>query len=189
MSGEANPPAEPATEEVLVQLLRMRERALGFCFAALRDFHQAEDVYQEATLVVTRRIDQYRGENFERWFWKILRNCLGTQIRARRRGHVMVDSELLERMCSLMTEEAVPDPEQNVDYLVECLEKLRAKTREILEWRFLENLSCQAISRRLGRTVQATYSLIKRARRAVRDCVELRAQGARLSADRHGGEG
>ena len=47
----------------------------------------------------------------------------------------------------------------------------------VFRWRFLDNMSCAEISRQLGRTVQATYAMIKRGRQALRECVEFQAHG------------
>jgi DNA-directed RNA polymerase specialized sigma24 family protein len=50
--------------------------------------------------------------------------------------------------------------------------------RRVLMWRFLENLSCGKIAKRLKRTTNAAYSIIKRARIAIRECVERKMRAA-----------
>jgi RNA polymerase sigma factor (sigma-70 family) len=163
-------------EEVLSELLRVRERATGFCYAVLRNFHAAEDTYQEAAMVVARRMEEYTGSGFEPWFWTILRNVLGSRIRAARRAHVLADSALLERLEGLARAPARPEPEENVDHLAACLERLGGTMRKVVHWRFMDDLACDEIARRLGRTVQAAYALIKRARQSIKECVRLQAQ-------------
>lgn len=172
-------PGAPKNEEILARLLRIRDRATAFAYAVLRDFHAAEDAYQEASLVALRRMDEFTGEGFEPWFWKILRNVLGTRLRAARRSRIRPLSEILERLEAAELEESVPpDPEERVEYLIECLSRLGGRAREILRWRFLEGLEVSEIARRLGRTVQAAYAMVKRSRRALRECVHLRARSA-----------
>lgn len=156
MTHRQDEPASTAKrEQVLKGRLSARERATAFCFAVLRDFRAAEDVYQEAALVATRRADQYRGENFEQWFWVILRHVLGSHLRRSRRSPVLADSELLDRAQALAHQEDTPTPEENVDHLLKCLDQLSGTMRKVLEWRFLENLDCAAVAQRLGRTRQA----------------------------------
>lgn len=172
-------PGGRKNEEILAGLLRIRDRATALAYAVLRDFHAAEDAYQEASLVALRRMEEFGGQGFEPWFWKILRNVLGTRLRSLRRHRIRAASEVLERLEGVALEEPVAaDPEENVAYLIECLSRLGGRAEEILRWRFLEGLDVPAIARRLGRTVQATYAMIKRSRRALRECVHLRAQSA-----------
>jgi RNA polymerase sigma-70 factor (ECF subfamily) len=172
-------PGAAGNEEILAGLLRIRDRATALAYAVLRDFQAAEDAYQEASLVALRRMEEFTGEGFEKWFWRILRNILGTRLRSARRSRIRAASEILERLEAVSLEDPVPaEPEENVQWLSECLSRLGGRVEEILRWRFLEGLHVPEIARRLGRTVQATYALLKRSRQALRECVRLRAQSA-----------
>jgi RNA polymerase sigma-70 factor, ECF subfamily len=169
-------PGPSRQEEVMAGLLRVRERATAFGYAVLRNFHAAEDAYQEAALVVVRRMDEYTGSGFEVWFWTILRHVLGGRIRAGRRAPVLADTALLERIAGFAGEPAPPGVEEGVDRLAACLEKVGGTMRLVLHWRFLEEAGCEEIAKRLGRSVQGAYGLIKRARQAIRECVQAQAQ-------------
>jgi RNA polymerase sigma-70 factor (ECF subfamily) len=172
-------PNASRNEEILAGLLRLRDRATALAYAVLRDFQAAEDAYQEASLVALRRMDEFTGEGFEPWFRRILRNVLGTRLRSARRSRIRADSEILERLEAASLEDAgAAEPEENVQWLIDCLSRLGGRAEEILRWRFLEGLHVPEIARRLGRTVQATYALLKRSRQALRECVRLRAQSA-----------
>lgn len=180
MAGETNDSTPPLSEEVLAGVLRMRERSIAFCYSILRDFQAAEDAYQEAALVAHRRLSQYSSGSFENWFMTILRNILGTRIRSSRRNPILTDSILIDRMEKVAMEESErPLEEENVDYVAECVEKLRRPLRKVLQWRFVDGVSCVEVARHLGRSVQATYAIIKRTRQALRECVEVRARTAR----------
>ena len=170
--------AEPGkNEEVLTGLLRVRERATAFAYAILRDFHSAEDAVQEACMVAVRRMEEYAGDGFDRWFWTILRNVLGTRMRASRRSPITGDDRLLELLGEAALREDEPAAEENVDNLIACLQKMGDTMSRVFRWRFLENMSCTQISRQLGRSVQSTYAMIKRGRQVLRECVELRGHG------------
>jgi RNA polymerase sigma-70 factor (ECF subfamily) len=164
-------------EEVLTGLLRLRERATGFAYAVLRDFHAAEDAVQEASVVAVRRLEEFTGEGFDRWFWAILRNVIGTKIRSLRRSMVVPSTELLELLEDSMHREAAESPEEDVDRLIHCLDRLGEPVTRLFRWRFVDRLSCEEIAGQLGRTVQAVYAMIKRSRQTLRDCVEARVHG------------
>ena len=173
----ANDEPVSRNEEVMAGLLKVRERATAFSYAVLHDFHAAEDAVQEASLVAVRRASGYSGEGFNPWFWTILRNVLGTRMRAAQKAPVVARERLLELLGETALREAEPAEEENVDRLIECLQKMGETMSRVFRMRFQENKSCGDISRRLGRSVQATYAMIKRGRQALRQCVELRANG------------
>ncbi len=162
-------------EEVMSRLLQVRERATAFAYAILRNFHAAEDAYQEAALVVVRRFDDYTGTGFEAWFWTILRNVIGSRLRAGRHAALLTDSAVLERLADAAAAAPAAPPE-DADRLVACLQKLGGTMRLVLHWRFLEEASCEEIARRLGRSIQGAYALVKRARGALRDCVRTQVR-------------
>jgi RNA polymerase sigma-70 factor, ECF subfamily len=163
-------------EAAMADLLRLRDRAIGFCYAVLRNFHAAEDAYQEAALVVIRRLDDYSGSGFDAWFWTILRNVVGSRLRAARHAPVLAEASLLERLAGFAARPGPPGAEEDVDRVSACLEKVGGTLRLVLHWRFLEEAGCDEIAKRLGRSVQGAYGLIKRARQTIRECVQARAQ-------------
>ena len=170
--------SDASHETVLAELLKIRDRATAFCFVVLRDFQAAEDAYQEAAMTVVRRIGEYTGAGFEKWFWTIQRNVLGTRIRSSRRSPIQVGSDLVQRLEALSSEPTVSSAEENVNDLMKCLERLPERSRALLNLRFMENLPCAEIAQRLGRSLESTYALIKRLRQQVRECVQARAQSA-----------
>mgnify|MGYP000005847210 CR=1 FL=1 len=173
-TGPVQPPSS-RQEAVMSELLRIRERATAFAYAVLRNFHAAEDAFQEAALVVVRRLDDYSGAGFEPWFWTILRNVLGSRIRAGRHAAVLADPAILERLAGAAAA-APASPPEDVDRIAACLQRLDAKARLVLHWRFLEEAGCDEIARRLGRSIQGAYALIKRSRQALRECVQAQTR-------------
>src|SRR3954464_6912843 len=118
MAEEANRPTAPLSEEHLQQLLGIREVSISFAYSVLRDFQASEDAYQQAALVAHRRISQFTGGRFESWFLSTLRNVTATRIRPSRRGVVLNNDALLNRMAAAVAEPASPEPEQNVNAIL-----------------------------------------------------------------------
>ena len=176
MGEEADRPTAPLSEEHLKRLLGIRDVAISFAYSVLRDFQASEDAYQQAALIAHRRIGQFTGGRFESWFLAILRNVIGTRIRSSRRNVILNNDALLDRMAAVAAEPSAPEPEQKVDAVVGCVERLGQPLRRILELRFVEGLPCEEIARQIGRTIQATYAMIKRSRQALRDCIRMRSQ-------------
>ena len=176
MGEEADRPTGSLSEEHLQRMLGIRDVAISFAYSVLRDYQASEDAYQQAALVAHRRISQFTEGSFERWFLAILRNVLGTRIRTSRRNVILSNDALLDRMAAVAAEPANRAPEEKVDAVLGCVERLGQPLRKILELRFVQGLPCEDIARQIGRTIQATYAMIKRSRQALRECIETRSQ-------------
>jgi RNA polymerase sigma-70 factor, ECF subfamily len=160
-----------------VARLLMRHRGVLFAYliAALRNPHDAEDLLQDVSLAATSSWSQYDPETpFLPWAREIARRRVLDFAGRRARRPALLDPEVLAR---LEVAAARLDPETLEPRrfaLRSCLEKLGAHTRQILELRYDERLDVDAIAARAGRTLQATYAILKRAKEALRDCVARR---------------
>ena len=61
--------------------------------------------------------------------------------------------------------------------LRECMRRLKGRAREVLELRYELSLRRVAIAERLGMAESGVKSVLVRARRTLRDCVEARLDG------------
>ncbi len=64
------------------------------------------------------------------------------------------------------------------DALRKCLEAVQGPSRRVLELRYDQRLDVPRIAAAVGRTVQATYAILKRVRQALRECADRRLSGA-----------
>jgi RNA polymerase sigma-70 factor (ECF subfamily) len=169
-------------EHVSLDALWLAHRAdlTAFVLSAVRDVHEADDVVQETALVVSRRAGDFEpGTNFGAWVREIARRILLDHARRRARPAVTLTPEVLERLAQAASElDGTDRSERLASALRKCVEKADEQSRAALRLRYEEGSTVDAIARALGRTVQATYALLKRARQAVRDCAEARLRKA-----------
>ena len=59
-----------------------------------------------------------------------------------------------------------------------CLEKVDGDARRILELRYGEKADVSRIARTVGRTIQASYAILKRTKEMLRECVQHRLSSA-----------
>lgn len=161
----------------LVRLLtRVQSTVQSYAYAIVRDFHAAEDVYQEVALVVAERWEEAPGEPERVLAW--IREITRRKALEARRGRRRMPPTLSEgALVSLGDHFGAPDPGRQARsgleaVLAACLRKLTATARRVVEARYSESVSCEDIAGRIGRSVQSVYSLLKRSRLALTECVE-----------------
>lgn len=157
-----------------VRLIRTLERhrvaILGCAYAILRDFHLAEDVYQEVAVELTRRIgDLPEGGQLTGWI-RVTARHKSLQALHRQTRVPVLSREILELLGNEVDPSALADDRR--DRVRRCLAKLPPESRRVVEGRYADGLDCQAIAERIGRSVQSVYAVLKRARLALASCIE-----------------
>jgi len=156
---------------VAIEHRRMIE---AHAYAITRDFHLVDDVYQEVALLVVGRWDRLpAGAGVIPWLKEITRRKALELARKQSRLSRWLSDEALQHV-----EAALPVPAEHslADAMLRCVEKLPADARNAILGRYGENLAVEEIARRIGRTVQGSYALLKRARLSLEECVN-RARG------------
>lgn len=178
----ASPPAagsDSARHRVhLVQVLVRHQLMIqAYARAIVRDLHLAEDVYQEVAIILAQ--DPARmppDDQLGPWLREITRRKALELLRKARRACLLPD-DVLEAVGGAFE----PAPAEALGELREamsaCLDKLPADSREVIAGRYRDDLTCEAIAARAGRSVQGVYALLKRARLALQACVERRVGG------------
>jgi RNA polymerase sigma-70 factor (ECF subfamily) len=161
-----------SAEEIAALLMRHRTDLYAYVRAVLRSSHDAEDVLQDVSVTVIRRADQFQpGTNFPAWAREIARFHL-LEFGRRTGRTALLNPDVLERL-----EEAAArlEPEdRRRDALRECLSKLGGLGRQAMELRYAQALDVPRVAEAIGRTLQATYALLKRSRQQLRECAGRR---------------
>jgi RNA polymerase sigma-70 factor (ECF subfamily) len=171
-------------EEAFRELFdRFFPRLYRFVLPRLRgDEDAARDVVQQTFCNAIERLDSYRGEAaLYTWFCQVCRNTLIDFQRARNRESrtvVLLEDQpnvraILESFVAPATEQ--PDLrawQQDVRRLVQAtVDTLPDHYSEILELKYVDGLSLQAIAEQLNVGTKAAESLLMRARSAFREAI------------------
>lgn len=164
--------------EAFVQLMTEHQgRLYAYVLSLLGDPDQANDVVQEANLVLWRNAAEFQiGSNFRAWAFRIAHFQVMAHRQRQLRDRLVFDDELL----------AVLDPaakavdetyEERQERLTVCLEKLPEAQRDLLRQRYADGLSLQAIAESVRRTANAVAQTLFRVRRTLIECVTRMAEG------------
>ncbi len=167
------------SESEFVLLITGHQTAIyAYVLTLLPDRVAAQDILQEANLVLCRKRDEFEpGTNFKAWafsiaYWQTMAHLK----RVKRSGLVALDPDVLE-LVAQEAEEQLEDLEDRHLALKSCLQKLPAGDASILLAHYQRGESLAEISGRLGRSRDALKQVMLRIRRVLRTCIERQLVG------------
>ncbi len=177
-----NSPADQQYES-FVRLFTQHETATrAYIRNAVRSWDDVDDVMQEISIAAWRKfhtLDDY--SRFGQWLTLIARYEILTFRRKRARDRHILSEEVISLLLDEdeIAREAVREKHR---LLEECLGKLPARRRELLEELYASGQTVCEFAQRTGQTKTSLYQLVSRMRRSLSDCVHSRlaAQGGDL---------
>ncbi len=157
-------------------LMKHRCDLYGYVLACVRNHHDAEEVFQELSVGVITSFHKLRAEDeFLPWAIEIARRQVFSFYRRSKRPMVY-DSDLVNVLAEAADRQQVAPAGENRDQMLrECVEKLTPRSQEVLRLRYGDTSSgVEQIAAYLGRSMAASYGVLKRIRTALRQCIEAR---------------
>jgi RNA polymerase sigma-70 factor, ECF subfamily len=171
-SGEAA--SGPAKSKLFLRLFLQNERRLyAYILTLLPNRTDADDVLQEASLVMWDKFDERHPPNdFVAWGCRIAYFKVLDFYKKSQRSRVCFSQAMLERVAETAVEQAATlQLDRRREALAGCLEKLRSRDRDLLARRFAEGATTQSTAAQVGRSVDAVYKALAKIRHALFNCV------------------
>jgi len=144
----------------------------SFLLAGVPDFHEAEDLLQNVSVVCLRKFSEYDPQRpFVAWALGIARIELLRLRRTQSRLPLIQDEKVLDDVAEVC-QELAPRLRTWEAALSECLRELRGRSAELIRLRYDEALKPGAIAERLGMGSVAVRVALSRVRAALRQCIE-----------------
>jgi RNA polymerase sigma-70 factor (ECF subfamily) len=164
----------PEKVRLFLRLFLQNERRLyAYILTLLPNRSDADDVLQEATLVMWDKFDtEQPPADFAAWgcrvaYFKVLdfrKKC--------RRSRVLFSQALLDRLAETAAEQrAALRLDERREALAGCLAKLSPRDRDLLARRFAEGATTQSTAAQVGRSVDAVYKALAKIRHGLFECV------------------
>ena len=162
----------------MLLMTQHQRRIFAYIHALVPSRADAEDILQEASLVVVEKFHEFKsGTDFVAWACQIA----WWRVRASRqkfaRSKVVFDDEVLESVAHTavsMHEEVSARHEA----LARCLQKLHPRDRDLLLTRYEPGAGVEEAAQRSGRSLEAAYKALARLRKLLFDCVTQQLGGA-----------
>jgi RNA polymerase sigma-70 factor (ECF subfamily) len=159
-------------DEFLTLYLQYSRRIYGFVRALAPRDSDAEDVFQEISRTLWTKFDDYEsGTNFLAWAFSISR----FKILQHRRSSSRRSPTLGDAVFELVADEiysAVGKEDARFQVLADCLKKLPARDRHLIEVRYHQGQSTKSIAAAVGRSIDAIYRSLRRVHKELFFCMQ-----------------
>jgi RNA polymerase sigma-70 factor, ECF subfamily len=162
-----------ASADFTRELMKARVNLLGFIYSLVRDFNLAEDLFQEVSIRLLEREDQFvPGSDFGAWARAFARNVVHEQ--ARSRSRLVISQEAVEAAAEHFASPEPAAPQAQREALQSCLRQLDEQPRRLISLRFEQGLSMEEIGRAVNRSAGAVQVALSRTRSWLMKCIEQR---------------
>jgi RNA polymerase sigma-70 factor (ECF subfamily) len=153
--------------------LQNQRRIYAYVLTLLPKRADADDVFQEASLVLWDKFDAATPpDDFAAWACRIAYFKVLDFRKRSQRGRVLFSQDMIERVAETALEQAdALQLDDRREALAGCVRKLTERDRGLLAARFSEGATVQSTATQLGRSPDAVYKALARIRQALFDCV------------------
>ncbi len=172
--------------ELIKRFLRHQGDFMAYLMAMVRDLDAAEEIFQNAAVVVIQHASAEPIHDVRAWAKEIVRRQALAYLRARGRAGrcAPTEPELLEQVDRTFAEDGA-DPalrQREIEALRECAGGLPDSQRTMVAMRYEQRASFDVIGTALGRTPAAIQRALSRTRRMLHDCVQAKLTGAEMTS-------
>jgi RNA polymerase sigma-70 factor (ECF subfamily) len=166
-------PAENDRHDLFLRLYVEHEGALnGFVRTLVPNREAAREVMQEVAVVVWRRFEELSDvRDFRPWAFGVAKFKALAFMRDQMRDKLVFDADVMELLAAEVATGA-DGLEAERDALDECLGKLDAAQRRLLDAAYAPGVRMDELAVSLGRSPAAFYQTIHRIRLALLDCTQ-----------------
>ena len=174
MSTTSQPVSDPWIEGALQQNSRWLK---AYLLAATGKYHVTEDLMQEVFCIAMENRTKFDpAYTLGAWLRGIAKNVLRRHFREVRNGRLIVSLDALDGLDlavdDLAAEDSAPTVLERYEHaLRNCLQKLAARSRRLVELHYLDGLSLLDVASQTGLTLSNVGVLLFRSRQALRQCV------------------
>ncbi|MDF1815806.1 MAG: sigma-70 family RNA polymerase sigma factor [Verrucomicrobiales bacterium] len=166
------------TEEYL-RLLAANERAVvAYVYSLVPVRADAEEILQEARVVMWKKFESFQsGTNFAAWAKKIALGLILNYRRSNRRKRIVPTEDAFIEAVAAEIDRIDAEGDSRSEALEICVGKLPQAHREMVLWRYFEELEVAEIADRSKRTESAVYRMLSRIRKMLQECIESETTG------------
>jgi RNA polymerase sigma-70 factor (ECF subfamily) len=161
-----------AQQRFLTLFLRSEREIFRYVAAMIPSVAEAEEITQQTAVALWEKFDAYDpAKPFTPWACRFALNKARQWVERRQRWQALLANGLAEEL-ALRREALLPAMETRLAHLESCVAKLPEGERTVVRGYYYRRCGIEGLAGESGRTVEATYKMLQRIRRALRQCVE-----------------
>lgn len=158
--------------QIVEVMLQNRIQLTTFICSVVCDFHSAEDIHQKVCLQALQSPEKFNDSaHLMKWAWLACRYESFKAIKKRRDQEILFDDHILDMIQSESQKTSFMDDPEIFSILQKCLSRLPSSAQQLLQKRYIHNLSGEKIAESLNRSIQSIYMAFSRTHRALYDCM------------------
>lgn len=161
-------------EEFTQYWLKAEPSISAYIFASISSFHDAEDVVQRIAQELARRFNEYDStQPFIGWALWIAKSRVIDFYRAEGRSQVVFSDHLLSQLADTIANRS-DQRSQRREALEACLDELPQNSRQLLDLRYVDELSATEMAEKTDSTSGSVRVLLSRIRTVLANCIDRR---------------
>ena len=170
-------------EEITATLLRERLALTAYIATVTRDFHLAEDIFQEVCVKAVGKSADYESPAHLMNWARVAGRHRAIDILRTRDGKVIgLTEEMLAALEPVWPEGDSAQGSPALEALRKCVERLTPNNREIVRLRYFEGRAGADVAEAMGRKLETVYQALARIHKSLAECVRQRLATAPSSA-------
>ena len=162
-----------AANDIYLEITRHRSAIMATVVAMVRDFNDAEDVFQNAVLEIMRHGDRFDPtREFLPWARGIARNIARRHFASKKTGPQLVAMDDIEFLADVVDEDETDVWEEERRRLRGCLARLKDDNRTLLMLRYGNNLKGPALAKASGRNEKSLRTTLFRLKNFLQKCLK-----------------
>jgi RNA polymerase sigma-70 factor (ECF subfamily) len=154
-------------------ITRYQSELYGYIFAVVRNWQDADDLFQSVSLVLWRKFESFRpGSNFFYWARQTAKIEVSNFLRHKQLPSYVTE-ELLDALVETVVEPQGNEAESYLTALRRCKEKLGPTDEELIELHYVDDLGSRQIAERLHRPQRGVLNSLNRIRSRLLECIQM----------------
>lgn len=165
---------DTSRNQEFVDLLTVHQsRVFSYLMALLRDMTDADDVFQQTSLVLWKKFDDYEPDtDFVRWALSVAQLEAANFLRSKRRRQAIFSDAFQDHLAQLHAEQDDDLLEARRQALALCVEKVDDDDRELLDRCYGTPMTMKQVAAQLACRPNVIYDRISRIRRKLLRCIQ-----------------
>jgi len=164
---------------------RHQSELYGYIFAVVRNWEDADDLFQSVCLVLWRKFELFRpGSNFFYWARQVAKIEISNFLRHKPSPSYITD-ELLDALGETVVATQGDETESYLVALRHCRAKLSPTDEELLKLHYVDDLGSRLIADRLQRPYRSVCNSLNRIRSWLFECIQMELARQEHSGKEH----
>ncbi len=162
-----------STNEQFTRLLLLNhQRLYRFSLSLIPNFSDANDIFQDAILVMCRKFDELKDhDKFLQWGMGII-HFKTLQMYEKNRKTQTFFSERAFEIIQAKSMESIQKSDDRMEALENCIGKLSPEDQSLIQMRYQKKNTIKQVAEKLNRSVHVLYKVYMRIHSSLRLCIK-----------------